>query len=90
MDSTDFCWVYVLVTKGKLLSIEMAVNIKQRLGELNMGNEHYRLIYCRLFTNTISALGHKLLLEHLSHQSVMRIIKKENPGLLDLRSSITV
>lgn len=90
-DSSEMCWVYAVESKGCPLSIGIAINMLLQVKEIGLlfKERGYRLIYCKQFPDTISALGHKLLLEHISPQSVMCIIKEENPDLNDLRNTIT-
>lgn len=85
----EICWVYVVEADGRSFSIGILVALLMQINELELrsvGGGKGKLIYCKQFPDTLSALGQKLLLEQLSRFSLMRVIKKENPGLIDLRN----
>lgn len=86
IDSNDSCWVYIQKIKNRTFRVELAVDIERRISGLNSSCS---IIYCKQFSSTISALGHKLLLDQLSNSSLLRIIKKENPELTNLRDTLT-
>lgn len=46
------------------------------------------LVYYRSFSNPFDALAHKHLIEKLSIESIMHIIKQMNPTLRNLTSEI--
>lgn len=76
------CWVYITrKAEGNSRQIKYTVDLNSKLH----GIQDAALIYYRSFDNVMDALGHKLLLENLSTQSVDCIIRKTNPRMQDLK-----
>lgn len=81
-------YVYVLVTGEKTYTLGMTgnPNIKQIPTStpddaLTNGNSGVWLVYYHHFTDTLSALGFKILLEKLSPASSNYLIDRSNPEL---------
>lgn len=66
------CWVLVL--KHKAVS-NYRIVFTLRQPEQMMFGATEKLMYSRHFDNVIDALGHKLLLENISDESIKRLIR---------------
>lgn len=49
---------------------------------------HESLLYYRQFGEMFEALGHKLLLDHLSRDSLMNLVRRTNHEMKDRRSEL--
>ena len=76
------CWVYILQQKQapKALRIAFAMTAKEMLHQTSPAE----LLYYRQFTQVSEAMGHKLLLENLSADSLYSCIQHLNPLMRDL------
>lgn len=82
--NNDECWVYLTPSKtssGYDVVFEMDLPHK-------IEREKIYLLYFRKFDNLLDGLAHKLLLETISRQSLLRIVKNSNPDNRDLTSEI--
>lgn len=78
LDSNE-CWVYILQNVDRTLTIGITGNLTERLEE-----NQSKLVYFRYFSDTLSALGFKLVLQQLSMSSVKLLIRDKNPMLRNL------
>jgi hypothetical protein len=69
--SKERCWVFIKKEKKTLYEISITGNIKLQLKDEN-------LVYCRLCSDTLTALGLCLVLRKLSHKSLEKVIQKAN------------
>lgn len=76
------CWVYILREKpeAKGMEIAYALSLKDLLHHARNAN----LLYYRQFNQVSEAMGHKLLLENLSPDSLYSYITRMNPEMRDL------
>ena len=86
--NNTICWVYIY-TDGKKAegSFRIAYHLDLR-EEMKRLSGDAKLISFRRFHNIADALGHKLLLEHLSRDSLDELILRMNPNGADLRREI--
>lgn len=76
------CWVYILQQRqaSGAMRITFALTAKEMLREA----EYAELVYYRQFTQVAEAMGHKLLLENLSPDSLYSYITQTNPEMKNL------
>lgn len=79
------CWVYLFRNQGEVL---LQIGYSLYLPELARDSRRIHLLYYKGFSNIIDGLGYKLLLEHLSKDSLRRIICDGNPRYKDLSAEI--
>ena len=78
-----FCWV-CLIQQLSGYEVSFVLN----LSKIFWLDEPTRLVYFRRFDNLIDGIGHKLLLENISEQSLRRLITKNNPDNRNLIQEI--
>jgi hypothetical protein len=85
---TETCYLYILAKGEMQYTIGIVGNPEMWEGNLKKERKSHgddgpmeRLVYCRPFPDTLSALGFKMLLERLVPSSVDFIIRRSNPGL---------
>jgi predicted GIY-YIG superfamily endonuclease len=82
------CWIYIIEQHEQQLSIGVAGNLRKHIKTCSFENSK-KLIFYRCFPDTLSALGFKLLLENLSHNTVEQLIRHSNPTKKDLSKEIS-
>lgn len=85
--NNDQCWIYIIEQREQSLLIGIAGNLRQKLGECTL-EDSKKLIFYRCFSDTLSALGFKLLLQNLSHNTIGQLIQRANPSRKDLSSEV--
>lgn len=79
------CWIYVIVEElFHRQSVGFTINPKSQLQK----SESPFILYYRRFDNIQDGIAHKLLLEHLSADSVDTIISKMNPTRENLHEKL--
>jgi len=76
------CWVYILQKKEETKNPEIAYTISFK--DLLRQCRDAELLYYRQFNQMTEAMGHKLLLENLSADSLYVYITQMNPEMTDL------
>gem|GEM_PF-5977961 len=89
LNCNNSCWVY-LIEAADEHNIEVAYDLRLSRILDKTDNGLHRLVYLRRFSNPLDAIGHKLLLESVSQQSLKRLIKMNNPDNKNLRSEIFI
>ena len=78
------CWVYV--SEAKSGAGQLQVGYSRTLPGMLAGTGEHRLLYYRQFSTISDGLGHKLLLEELSTESLLLTIRVVNPAMNDLHT----
>ncbi len=88
------CCIYILEGADRSFYIGLTGNLKQRMadyatGQIRVDNSAgSKLVYYRWFSDTMSAVGYKLLLNELPTESVEYLIRRMNPDKTNLITKI--
>ncbi|MGE0076238.1 MAG: hypothetical protein AB7S48_00095 [Bacteroidales bacterium] len=91
---TDLCWVYIMEDENQLFNIGLTGDLNQRIVDYQNHKMKVidaigsKLVYYRQFSDTLSALGFKLVLQQLSLTSLKLLIRENNPTLRNLNNHI--
>lgn len=75
-------WVCLFETEGQRHIIALTTNMAAALRQQPSED---KLLYFRMFNDMQEAIGHKLLMEHLSRESIEVNIRSVNPRMIDMR-----
>lgn len=65
--------------------VRYSIDIKSLLENIDKA---YKPVYVKCYKDMYDALGHKLFLDTVSAETLMRIIKRQNPEKIDLREKL--
>ncbi|MDF9828900.1 hypothetical protein [Parabacteroides sp. PF5-6] len=82
------CWVYIAEKEKSAEGLQ--VGFCRSLPVMLERTGHDKLLYYRQFSTPTDALGHKLLLEELSGESLQLTISSINPEMRDLHNDFII